>query len=129
MRVIFAAAKEDTGRAGSLKGGLRRPSLGIMNFWFVAGTERVEETAAERSVIVAERGRVRVWGVLWWERVMVWVSSSASGDRGASSAAAIVLYVRMCCIDRILRKHESLEVDVIVSLYEVVVVVVGNIIK
>lgn len=71
MRVIFVAAKEDTGRAGSLKGGLRRPSFGIMNFWFVAGTERVEETAAERSVIVAERGRVRVWGVLWWERVMV----------------------------------------------------------
>lgn len=71
MRVIFAAAKEDTGRAGSLKGGLRRPSFGIMNFWFVAGTESVEETASERSVIVAERGRVRVCGVLWWESVMV----------------------------------------------------------
>lgn len=45
---------------GSLKGGFRRPSFGIMNFWFVAGIEREEETASERSAIVAEVGRVSV---------------------------------------------------------------------
>lgn len=59
-REIFLSRRVLSGRVGSLKGGLRRPSLEIMNFWLDVGTESSDATDSERSVIVAEEGKEKV---------------------------------------------------------------------
>ena len=59
-REIFLSRRVVTGREGSLKGGLRRPSLEIMNFWLEMGTESSDATEEERSVIVAYEGKEKV---------------------------------------------------------------------
>lgn len=60
MSVIFLSARFVIGREGSLKGSLRRPSLGTMSFWFEGGIERVVEMESERSEIVAVDGREKI---------------------------------------------------------------------
>lgn len=60
-RTIFLFTSVRSCRVGSRKGGLSRPSLGvIMNFWFECGIERVVDTASARSVMFesGEKGRV-----------------------------------------------------------------------
>ena len=59
-RDILLSTRMLSGREGSLKGGLRRPSLEIMNFWFESGTESSDATDSERSAIVAEEGKEKV---------------------------------------------------------------------
>lgn len=61
-REIFLSRRVLSGMVGSLKGGLRRPILEIMNFWFEVGTESSDATDSERSAIVAKEGKEKVWG-------------------------------------------------------------------
>lgn len=58
-RTIFFERRVWSLRSGSLKGGLRRPTLGeIMNFWFDGGMDKVSEMVVDRSDIVASCGKV-----------------------------------------------------------------------
>ena len=58
-RVIFLERRVDSGRGEVVNGGLRRPVLGVMRyFWLVGGMERVAVMVAERSVVVALWGKV-----------------------------------------------------------------------
>ena len=69
MRVIFLSARVERRTEGSLKGGFRRPSLEIMNFWLEGGMEISSATASERSAIVASEGKEKVVGLPWWVSV------------------------------------------------------------
>lgn len=60
IKVIFLSAIEVIGRFGSLNGGLRRPSLETIIFWFEGGTERLSAISSERSVMVASEGNWKV---------------------------------------------------------------------
>lgn len=86
-RDIFLSRRVSSGRVGSLKGGLRRPSLEIMNFWFEIGTESSDATDSERFVIVAEEGKEKVRGAPWYVMVMETVSGSSVELSGGFSVA------------------------------------------
>lgn len=60
INVIFLSTIEESGKAGSLKGGLSSPSLEIMNFWLEGGIKRLSATSSERSEIVASLEKERV---------------------------------------------------------------------
>lgn len=58
-RVIFLLERVASGRGVLVKGGLRRPVLGvIMYFWWVGGMRRVVWMVVERSAVVAVAGKV-----------------------------------------------------------------------
>lgn len=102
MRVILVLVRVER-RGVVVKGGFRRPSLGIRYFWLLGGTERVVAMCVERSVIVADGGKVRVCVFPWWvrEREM----SSAVVDVGPSLvvdifiSSSMVDIVVLFCID------------------------------
>jgi len=61
MRVIFLERRSLRGREGFLKGGWRRPSLGVIrNFWLERGMERSDSIFEERSVRTASLGNDRL---------------------------------------------------------------------
>ncbi len=64
-RTIFLERRFWRGRVGfELKGGLRRPILGVIrNFWWAVGMDSRVWMAVERSVIVDEVGKEKLWGV------------------------------------------------------------------
>ena len=84
-RRIFLERRVDRWREEE-KGGLRRPSLGVMrNFWWEGGMERSVEMVVERSVIVELGRKERVCGVLWWRMVRVMESAEGGGGGGGAS--------------------------------------------
>ena len=85
MRVTFLPVRLESGREASLKGGLRRPTFGLMrNFWFEGGIESSEATLSERSVMVASWAKARVMGLPWCVRV----SSMSEAGVGVSIRAS-----------------------------------------
>lgn len=76
IRRIFFSTREERGREGFLKGGLRRPSLGVMrNFWWAGGMESVVAMCVERSEMEASWGKVSGMGLLWWV-IVRWMSDA-----------------------------------------------------
>lgn len=71
-RTIFLCCRVVMGRDGSAKGGLRRPSLGvIMYFWCGCGMLRSVSILDARSVMVASGGSSKLCRVPWCVNAIV----------------------------------------------------------